>query len=207
MDLTTFEHGIYTLLLDFCYATEQPIPNFLASLRICKISRIKDLDISPEEKAEKEQKSLKRAEKKVEKSDKKSAKKVHFFSSLETGKISGIKDLSILSEKKAEKKVEKSVKKELKKEQKSLKRILRRYFILTEAGYIHPRVEKERKLAESRTKASRDNGKYGGRPRKSETQQVFPGLFENNLEKSSPLSNHHINPPIVPPQNPGGLSH
>ncbi len=36
--LSTFEHGVYTLLLDHLYATEKPIPDIKTALRIARIS-------------------------------------------------------------------------------------------------------------------------------------------------------------------------
>lgn len=71
-----------------------------------------------------------------------------------------------------------------KREKNAVEYVLSNFFSRKPAGFSNDRYEKELSHAESRLKASRENGKSGGRPSKEK-----PGGFQkHNLEKSSPDS-------------------
>ena len=81
-------------------------------------------------------------------------------------------------------------------DRKAIQYVLRRFFKRSRDGYTQKRFEEELTFVNSRRYASRENGKKGGRPKKTpetqqvnngkptETQQVFLGSYaRENLEK------------------------
>lgn len=83
----------------------------------------------------------------------------------------------------------------------SLLNVLNDFFIKTEKGYTHSRVDAEILAYHSKAEKNRINGKLGGRPAK--TQVVSSGLPNETQPKAKktltnnhkPLTNNHINTP------------
>jgi uncharacterized protein YdaU (DUF1376 family) len=75
-----------------------------------------------------------------------------------------------------------------KREKKAVVKVLNEFFIKKPTGFSHKRFEEEVSNTESRRKASQDNGKHGGRPPKSETQQVSSRLEIETQKKATPDS-------------------
>lgn len=97
-----------------------------------------------------------------------------------------------------------------KKEKFAIEIILKEFFILTETGWVHKRCNEEILKYSEKADVSRKNGKYGGRPKKTqqvisdnptETQSVILGNpEETQSEPSEKLTNNHK--PITNNQEP-----
>lgn len=75
-------------------------------------------------------------------------------------------------------------------EQKSVLVVLSDYFSLSADGYSHHRCDKEIALYQGKAERARDNGKLGGRPKKTEV--VISGLAEETDSKANqePITNN-----------------
>lgn len=80
-------------------------------------------------------------------------------------------------------------------EQNAIEIILKEFFLETDAGWSHRRCDVEIKGYQAKANANRENGKLGGRPRK--TQVVKDGIANGNQGESQnnlnqePLTNNH----------------
>lgn len=83
-----------------------------------------------------------------------------------------------------------------------LENVLNDFFILTDLGYFHGRIEKEIELYKTQSAKNRVNGQLGGRPRKpiessTKTQVVSERLANHNPNESEnnpnqePITNNH----------------
>ena len=86
-------------------------------------------------------------------------------------------------------------------EKKAVDYVVSRYFTLTETGWVQTRVQKELVLYAEKAERSRQNGKSGGRPRKSEVTQKEPTGFPSGSEsKTHKNLNQNQEPePTIPP--------
>ncbi len=76
-------------------------------------------------------------------------------------------------------------------EKKLVKSILDEFFVFTETGWIQDRCDREIQAYRSKAEVAKENGKLGGRPKK--TKGVISGLSGKTKEKANqdPLTNNH----------------
>ena len=70
--------------------------------------------------------------------------------------------------------------------------ILEDYFIKTQKGYIQKRVQKELKKYSAKASAARENGKLGGRPKKTQSVNLANPELTQSKAKQEPLNNNHL---------------
>lgn len=73
----------------------------------------------------------------------------------------------------------------------AIQMVLKEMFLLTDDGYIQHRVMREIDAYEAKADRARDNGKLGGRPKK--TKEVISGLSNKTQEKANSLTHKPIN--------------
>lgn len=72
-------------------------------------------------------------------------------------------------------------------EREAVESVLNEFFTLCAGGWVNRRCEGEIEAAQSKANANRDNGKRGGRPRKTVTEEKPSGLFVGS--ESHPTQN------------------
>ena len=80
----------------------------------------------------------------------------------------------------------------LKNNLKETQAILSEYFKLTKNGYIQKRVQEELKRYSAKASAARENGKLGGRPKKTQSVNLANPDLTQPKAKQETITNNHI---------------